>query len=199
MLYPTWVSIPAFAKHIDVLEVQLRLGLGKTTSVTSVSDAESGYPESDNDVFCGGLALLQRFLERGVYFLSKKKREKISVGKLAVHVHVPKELEKEMEDRAKEIADVLDKWMRGGLEPYGGESEGEGERREREDGQFRIFAGRVERVELSLVGKLERTWVLQEMLEVREKLQMEKKEERQRREAGEAAEVAEAGSGESTA
>ena len=147
--------------------------------------------------FSGGLALLQRFLERGVYFLSKKKREKISVGTLAVHVRVPKEQEKETEDGAKEIADVLDEWMRGNVEPSGSESVME--RKEREDAQFRIFAGRVERVELSLVGKLERTWVLKEMLEAREKSTMERNEERQRREAGEAAEVAGAGSGESTA
>ena len=50
-LYPTWVSIPAFAKRIDVLEVQLRLGLGKATSVNSMSDAGSEYPGSENDVF----------------------------------------------------------------------------------------------------------------------------------------------------
>ncbi|MCJ1350303.1 MAG: hypothetical protein MMC33_000284 [Icmadophila ericetorum] len=173
VLYPTWVSIPAFVKHIDVLDVQLRLRYGKTSSIISTA---SNFPQGDyndavyklrSDPFFGGLALLQRFLERGVYFLSKKKRERISVGTLAVNVSVVKEDEQQALDQARELADDLDTWLRGETEPSFTSSMHED--KGREDEQFRILAGKVERVVLSIVGRREREWVLQEMLAAREK------------------------------
>jgi hypothetical protein len=71
-LYPTWISVPLFAKMVNGLEVQLRVRGKKTSSVYSFeSDGERRY---DGEILYSGLPLLQRFLERGVRFLSRRKR-----------------------------------------------------------------------------------------------------------------------------
>jgi hypothetical protein len=81
-LYPTWISVPILTKRVDFIEVQLRTRRRKTSSISGiVSDNDM---EPYGDPFVRGLALLERFLERGVYFLSKKKRQTMSVGLLAI-------------------------------------------------------------------------------------------------------------------
>jgi hypothetical protein len=120
--------------------------------------------EYEGDVFLGGLVLLQRFVERGVYFLSKKKAQKISIGLLAIHVDRPYYVTDE--DAAREVdefAEFLDEWMRGvtvlGALP---------DAKEREDRQFRFLAGKVEKVSLSAKKNLRKEWDMREMLEKRD-------------------------------
>jgi len=167
-LYPTWISVPVlpgFAEkgRVDVLECVLRVRSWKTSSVWSVAGDENG--DFEGDVFFGGLSLLQRFVERGVYFLSKKKAEKVSVGLLAIDVDKLSEYLTE-EDCIKEVddfADRLDEWMMG-VNEFGTA----GEDWEREDSQFRFLASKIDRLSLSVKGNLRREWDLKEMVAKRD-------------------------------
>lgn len=169
-LYPTWISVPLISKKVDIVDVQLRVRGKKTSSVCSfVSDEGREY---EGDVFFGGLALLQRFLERGVHFLSKKKGEKISVGLLAINIDTPENVsEEEAVTGADEAADHLDEWMRG-ITDIGSDLEAE----EREDKQFRFLAGKIDRLSLSVKGNLRREWDLKEMLAKRDELKASEEE-----------------------
>ena len=161
-LYPTWISVPAFATRVDLVEVELRVRSRKTSSVWTIIEGEGR--EQEGDVFFGGLVLLQRFLERGVYFLSKKKAQKISIGLLAIYVDRPDYVTDEDATReVDEFAEFLDDWMRGVT--VLGQLE---DAKEREDRQFRFLAGKVERVSLSAKKNLRREWDMREMLEKRD-------------------------------
>ena len=93
IVYPSWVSIPAFTDRIDVLDVELRFCPSKTSSLCSANGDDQS---EEGDPLEGSMALLERFLERGVDFLSKKKSgRKITVGLLAVTITL-----KGLEDRA---------------------------------------------------------------------------------------------------
>jgi hypothetical protein len=111
VLAPTWVSVPCFTDRIDVLEVHWRVRTSKTSSmITSVGDSEqyifNGWE--------GSLALLQRFVERGIYLLSKKKRRKIHIGVLEVHMNGGLEIDKVELDEFAEVASVfLDDYLIG--------------------------------------------------------------------------------------
>lgn len=165
-LYPTWISIPLLAKKVDVLDVELRVRSRKTSSVCS-STAGDDEREYEGDVFYGGLVLLQRFLERGVYFLSKKKAEKVSVGLLAINVAMPDHVsDEEALESMKEVWDNLDEWMRGDVD-FGASPEA----REREDTQFRFLAGKIERLSMSVNGNLRREWDLKEMIRKRDEVE----------------------------
>lgn len=160
-LYPTWISVPAFATRVDLVEVELRMRSGKTSSVWTVIEGEGR--EHEGLVFFAGLVLLQRFLERGIYFLSKKKAQKISIGLLAIHVDRPDYVTDEDAVReVDEFAEFLDEWMRG-LVVLGPLEDS----KEREDRQFRFLAEKVERVSLSAKKNFRREWNMREMLEER--------------------------------
>lgn len=170
-LYPTWISVPVLpgfqGGRVDVLECVLRVRSRKTSSVWTVAGDENG--DYEGDVFFGGLGLLQRFVERGVYFLSKKKAEKISVGLLAIDVDKISDYLTE-EDYIKEVddfADRLEEWMRG-INEFGNT----GEEWEREDTQFRILAGKIDRLSLSVKGNLRREWDLKEMVTKRDEQEL---------------------------
>ena len=161
-LYPTWISVPVFARHIDILEVQLRVRPGQTSSICSTPDDEGR--ECDGDTFSGGIALLERFLERGIYFLSKKKAQRITVGLLDIQVDSLPDVE---EDRAIKvidtIADSAESWMLGTRQNGVGDDE-----KEKEERHFRFLASRIERLRLSFQGILRREWDLQTMIKRRD-------------------------------
>jgi hypothetical protein len=158
-LYPTWISVPILTKRVDFIEVQLRTRRRKTSSISGiVSDNDM---EPYGDPFVRGLALLERFLERGVYFLSKKKRQTMSVGLLAINIDKEEQFSDEEID---EWVDGLDGWMMGTRDL----DQGLPEDFEREDKQFRFLVGKIEKVSLAFQGKSRREWDLQEMLQKRE-------------------------------
>ncbi|OCK74071.1 hypothetical protein K432DRAFT_387021 [Lepidopterella palustris CBS 459.81] len=168
VLYPTWVSIPLFTSRIDVLDVALRVRSGKTSSVCSVvgEDGEVEGPgrEDKGDIFSGGLALLQRFVERGVFFLSKKKSEGLHVGVLAIDVDMgPSVPQAEANRKVDEVAESVEEWMLGTVdEPMDPESW------VRYDRQLRFLAQRIERVRLGIGGVVRREWVMEEIVRRRD-------------------------------
>ena len=163
-LYPTWISVPAFSRHVDILDVGLRFRGNKTSSVVSVPGDDHGARVGS--CFDGGLALLERFLERGIYFLSKKKRHNISIGVLAVNIDVPPEDESELRREKIEIIELLDSWLLGEkVMRYSHEEKKEEAR------QFRFLAGKVERLRLSVMGTEEKEWVLADVIAARDEKQ----------------------------
>jgi len=149
VLAPTWISVPCFADRIDVLEVHWRVRSGKTSSmVTSVGDSERYVYNG----FDGSLALLQRFVERGVYLLSKKKRHKIHIGVLEIHLNTGDGiLEGELDESAEGAGLFLDDYLIGEMS-----SIYDAERRQREDEQFEMLAGKIDRIQLHANSSLKR-------------------------------------------
>ena len=164
VLYPTWISVPMFSKTVDVLDVEVRVRSGKTSSVCSVV-GDDGI-EYEGDVYSAGLVLLQRFLERGVYFLSKKKAKKIKVGLLAVNINTHEYVNEES------LVETLEEWMIGQNDLGGGQDV-----KEREDKQFRFLAERIESVRLSVNGRLSREWNLKDVLELRDEIELKRQAE----------------------
>lgn len=160
-LYPTWISVPLFARHVDILEVQLRIRPGQTSSICSTPDDEGR--ECDGDTFSGGIALLERFLERGIYFLSKKKAQRITVGLLDIQVDSLPDVEEERAIKDIDtIADRVESWM------LGTQQNGVGDEKEKEERHFRFLASRIESLRLSFQGNLRREWDLQTMMKRRD-------------------------------
>ncbi|KUJ15174.1 uncharacterized protein LY89DRAFT_685985 [Mollisia scopiformis] len=159
VLVPTWLSVPClpcFVDKIDVLEVNWRPRFLKTTSVASFNgddDREDVYWNR----FSGSLSMLQRFVERGVYLLSKKKRQKTHIGCLEIRMNYPPE---ERVEDVDEICDFINAWMT----TEHGEIAWEDESWEKEDEQFRLLAEKIDRVTLLANGALKREWVMSEML-----------------------------------
>ena len=87
-LHPTWVSLPAFASHIHVLEVEMHTRMKKTPSLFSIETAatDAEFTWRDRDALLGGLVLLRRFLERGPLFIARKKAKKITIETLVLHI-----------------------------------------------------------------------------------------------------------------
>lgn len=162
VLYPTWISVPVFARHVDILEVQLRVHLGQTSSICSTPDDEGR--ERDGDMFPGGIALLERFLERGIYFLSKKKAQRITVGLLDIQVDSLPDVEEEgVIEVIDSIADCVESWVLGtDLNEFGGD------RKEKAERHFRFLASRIERLRLSFQGNLRRECDFQAMIKTRD-------------------------------
>lgn len=149
---------------IDVLEVQWRLRSSRTSSVANcVEDDER--EKGPWSTFEASLVMLQRFVERGVYLLSKKKREKIHIGCLEIRLDTASEMtsEAELASFVQEIGDFLDVWMVGDV-PWGSDEED----KERDDEQFRMLAGKIDRVTLHANGGLKREWVISEMVTKRD-------------------------------
>jgi hypothetical protein len=117
-------------------------------------------------VYSAGLVLLQRFLERGVYFLSKKKAKKIKVGLLAVNINTHEYINEES------LVETLEEWMIGQNDLGGGQDV-----KEREDKQFRFLAERIESVRLSVNGRLFREWNLKDVLELRDEIELKRQAE----------------------
>jgi hypothetical protein len=58
--------------------------------------------------------MLQRFVERGIYLLSKKKRQKVHIGLLAIYLDMEVESdEEEVPLLARETSNFLNDWMVG--------------------------------------------------------------------------------------
>ncbi|KAF2801657.1 uncharacterized protein BDZ99DRAFT_483451 [Mytilinidion resinicola] len=163
VLYPTWVSIPMLSKHVDELEVTLRILHGRTKSVCSVFSVHE--EEQEGSLLNGGLACLIRFVERGVHFLSKKKREGFTVGLLVIDVHAPGIARADLDKDMEETAASLEKWMQGT------ESDALGEMaREMEDTQIRLLARKIESLRLSTYGRIVGEWDMKEMIRMRDEL-----------------------------
>jgi hypothetical protein len=149
--YPTWISVPALSHRVDVLDVDLRVRPGKTSSLCSINDDDTH--EREGDVFFGGLMLLRRFLDRGVFFLSKKKTQKITIGLLALNI-LTQGVDiggKEPKELIDDIGEFLDEWFRGNTfddTPYTAE---------RQDELLRFFAERIDRFSCRF-GNASREW-----------------------------------------
>jgi hypothetical protein len=105
------------------------------------------------------LALLQRFVERGVYLLSKKKRQKVQIGLLAIHLDTGSERdEEEVAELGENTGDFLNDWLVGDTDfAYDEDS------REREDVQFKLLAGKINRIQLLVNSTWRREWELREV------------------------------------
>jgi hypothetical protein len=158
VLAPTWISVPCFSDRIDVLEVHWRPRAWKTSSiVTYKGDDEDDFV---GDSFSASLVLLQRFVERGIYLLSKKKARKIHIGLLEIHLNAGAEMsELELSPLVEEICQFLDDWMIG--DRVGAFDQ---DARQREDAQFRLLASKVDRVQLHANGALKREWEVREIV-----------------------------------
>jgi hypothetical protein len=127
--------------------------------VTSVGESERYVYNGFN----ASLALLQRFVERGIYLLSKKKRRKIHIGILEIHLDAGPEIDKmEVDEFAAEAGLFLDDYLIGELSSYDEET------RQREDAQFEMLAGKIDRVQLHANGGLNRDWELRDAVARRE-------------------------------
>ena len=168
VLAPTWISVPClpcFADRIDVLEVHWRVRSGKTSSVvTSVGESE----HFNCNQFNGSLALLQRFIERGVYLLSKKKRAKVRIGVLEIHLNAGWEPELfgfgvEADEFAEAAGLFLDDYLLGEDSfVY------DGLMRQEFDAQFEMLVGKIDKVQMYANGALKREWELRDAIATRE-------------------------------
>ena len=161
---PTWISVPSLAYHVDVLDVDLRVRPGKTSSLCSINDDDTR--EREGDVFFGGLMLLRRFLDRGVLFLSKKKRQKITIGLLALNC-LTQDVGtggKKPKGLIDDIGEFLDEWLRGtntfDNSPY---------TLERQDELLRFFSERIDRFSFRY-GDASREWDIKAAIASREPL-----------------------------
>lgn len=86
-IYPTWLSVPALASCIDVVEVDFRLfGDSGGYSGGFMGEWESNY-HGQSRMIWGLWALLRRFLSRGPDLLSREKCErKIEVETLMLNI-----------------------------------------------------------------------------------------------------------------
>ncbi|OCL06710.1 hypothetical protein AOQ84DRAFT_440661 [Glonium stellatum] len=176
-LRPTWLRVPVLARHVDVLEVRLRVRHGRTAPIhAAAADADAdadaddgGEGEGDeadwnSDIFVAGLAILERFLERGVDFLSRKKARGTSVGLLDVQVDpVPGVGEGRAVEAVDGVAEKLEVWMLGGQQDFLNP-----EAMEKNERQFKFLASRIGRLRLSLRGSSRREWDLETMVKRRD-------------------------------
>lgn len=173
VLYPTWVAVPLVTGRVDVLEAEVRLRGRRSAAGASLRSFDGGGRDTADDdddggadagagnVVVAGLALLRRFVERGVGFLGAKRAEAVAVGLLALNMTLPRDggaaaLGAAPAAFADDVADGLDAWLRGDDCVYG-DSRAD---RAREDEQLCFLAGRVARFSLAIAGNTRRVWDL---------------------------------------
>ncbi|KAH6667483.1 hypothetical protein B0J14DRAFT_602404 [Halenospora varia] len=163
----TWISVPCFKDKIGVLEAHSRIKTRKTSSVFSF-DGEND-PESSVYGFSTCLALAQRFVERGVYLLSKKKRNKMHIGLLAMHLDFDPDIDPEAVDEFMgHCCQFLDEWMLG--DTWGGYDINA---KEREEAQFRLLSGKIDRLQMFSNGVFKKEWVVADVVAKRDLNQQE--------------------------
>ena len=155
-LYPTWISVPALSNRIDVLEVEIRVRQGKTSSLFSTAAGDDDEREYGGDSTFGGLVLLRRFLERGVYFLSKKKAQNITIGLLLLHI-VPKDLDREPDELFEVTSNSVNDLLLDNDDDYIGEE------------LIRFFAERIDRFSYQ-VGEQRKDWNMRDVISERDRL-----------------------------
>lgn len=196
LLYPTWMSMPAFKDRIDNLDVEIRVRKKKTASLfstaSSIASTDSnvepnyGRPKTEGDVFFGGFALLQRLLERGPCFVNKKwlvdsAATPMTIGCLTMHL-LPKDLEYQREPQ--ELLGECVNWVDQLLTD---KDDSDHRRHERDEEWYRIdaflhfFASRIEKFAFEVEG-LRNEWVMEDaMAERDERTRLrEEREERAR-------------------
>lgn len=160
LIAPTWIAVPLFTDRIDILEVQWRFRAKKTSSIaTFVGDDVTKWGSGFNST----LAMLQRFVERGVYLLSKKKRRSIHIGLLDINMDTSADMPREqIETMTDEIVRSVDEWMIG--EEYFGWDD---DRKRREDGQFDLLSDKLDRLRFRVNRVLKNEWVVADEVEKR--------------------------------
>ena len=172
-IYPTWISLPAFASHIDVLTVDIRTRAKKTPSLFSMADSEAEW-DTRPDVFLGALVLLRRFLERGPLFLARKKAKGITIDTLLLHIQPKDYSYGTSEEVFQDAAESLDKVLL-----YGDEGDYHGKDFEYRDEFYRFFATRITRVRCR-VDYQSKEWLFADILQKVD----ERQAQRMRDEAG---------------
>jgi hypothetical protein len=165
VLAPTWISVPClpcFTDRIDVLEVNWRVRLGKTSSiVTSVGESDIYLCNAIN----GSLAMLQRFVERGVYLLSKKKRRKVHIGLLEIHLNGGADMDEEtLDEYAIDACSFLDDYLLGEVSSVYYDDE----ERQTFDEQFEMLASKIDRIQIYANSSLKQEWGLHDAVDKRE-------------------------------
>lgn len=182
LLYPTWISMPAFTNRIDVLDVEIRIRQKKTASLFSTNSSassivdQSGTSTSGGDVLFGGLVLLQRLLERGPSFLGKPKdvngHSSLTIGIVTVHI-VPKDLLYTMPP--KDVFADTEEWVDALLLDKD-ETLSDDDEWTRLDSMMRLFASRVDLFAIQ-IEDMRREWLMKKvMLERDEKIQQRREE-----------------------
>jgi hypothetical protein len=158
-LYPTWITVPLFTDRVDVLEVTFRIRDEKTASIVSAHGDEW---DEDGDVLMAGLMLLRRFIERGVYLLSKKKTQNVTVAELLIQASTPPTWATTYPER---VVALLESWICGESGPnMEGRNDWHGT-----DELLRFLAEKVERVRICLNGKTTIHWVMKDLMKRRDR------------------------------
>ena len=187
LLYPTWISVPAFADRIDVLDVEIRIRRKKTASLFSTTSSivsQSDEGRRDGDLYFASLVLLQRFLERGPSFLSKRiapqTHTSLTIGTIVLHV-VPKDLF--YPQPAKDVFSDTIEWVNEFLvdEEEGHVNAHNLERWKRTQDFLRIFTERIDRLAVQ-VEDLRQEWDLKRVMAEREERFRRRREEADRAE-----------------
>lgn len=172
LLYPTWISMPAFTDRIDTLDVEIRIRRKRTASIFSTTSSIASTANDslcEGDVWFGGLVLLQRFLERGPSFLSRKKDIKaytpITIACMTLQI-VPKDLE--YPQPSKQVFDDAVGWVNDVLLGRDPGSLAEGERK-RMDSFLCFFAERIDRFAVE-VEQMREEWVMKDATAGREEM-----------------------------
>jgi hypothetical protein len=161
LIAPTWIAVPLFTDRIDVLEAQWRFRPKKTSSIATFDGDDSRLWGCG---FSATLAMLQRFVERGVYLLGKKKRRNIHIVLLDINMDTSADTPTEqIEIMIDELVTSVDAWMIG--DEYFGWDDN---KKERENAQFELLSGKIERLRFSLNGVLKKEWVLADEVAKRE-------------------------------
>jgi hypothetical protein len=170
LITPTWIAVPLFTDRIDILDAQWRYRNKKTSSVATFNgDDITAWGQG----FSATLAMLQRFIERGVYLLSKKKRKNIHIGLLAINMDSPADMSREYaEIMADQIVTSLDQWMLG-VEVYSYDEDA----KEREHVQFDLLTGRIDRLQFSLNRVVKKEWIMADEVAKRQQEQAKVKHE----------------------
>ncbi len=184
---PTWMYIPAVTDRVELVEVEFcnwwHEDNGDTVDERDAErDAEGGGPALDikaspfmNDMdaahFAAGVSMLHRFLERGVHFLSKKKRKHLTIGTFLVNLHCHEFGEvKEAGDAddnegiAAEFVSELNLWLRGRSEHPHLEPMANFKRQGAKEEDVRFLFERIDKFVFSWQGARRKEWDLKAIL-----------------------------------
>jgi hypothetical protein len=195
LLYPTWISMPAFTDRIDTLDVEIRVRKKKTASLFSTASSIASTPSENHNnrnngyVLFGGFALLQRLLERGPGFVNKKRGTEssptpLTIGCVTVHL-VPKDMEYRVpHSEPRELFDECVDWVDELLtskedDDFPPRLSGRDEEWVRIDEFMHFFAERIGRFALEIEG-MRREWVLEDAMLDRDERARSWEERRQR-------------------